>query len=130
MDNDGKNANCNFLLGVPSMSIWGSIYRVGKGCHHNVGYAPVQPLPPKIRRSWGHYGLLIFTVFSVLGQQQLDTCPLAGWPHLGGAPASCNLRSDLANPQSDEGFTVERGCSFLQNRQGCEQLCYWRRSST
>jgi hypothetical protein len=96
-------------------------------CHYNAVNAPVQLLHPKTCWSWGHYSLLTFTMISVLHQLQLDACPLVGQLHFERAPTTCNFRSDLPTPQLGRSFAVERGCSFLQNKQRYGLLCYWRR---
>jgi hypothetical protein len=61
-----------------NISTWGSIYMVVKACNYITGNAPVQLLCPKTRWSRGHYGILIFTLISVLDQLQADTCPSMG----------------------------------------------------
>jgi hypothetical protein len=96
-------------------------------CHYNAGNAPVQLLCPKTRWSRGHYGLLTFTMISVLDQLQLDVCPLVGQLRFERAPMTCNLWSDLSTPQLGRSFAVERGYSFLQNKRRYGLLCYWRR---
>jgi hypothetical protein len=96
------------------MSTWRPIYRVVKVYHYNAGNAPIQALRPKTQGSPDYYGLLIFTIIFVSDQLQLNTCSLAGRPHLGGALTARNLLDDLPIPQTGKSFAVER--VSLQNK--------------
>jgi hypothetical protein len=55
-------------------------------------------------------------MISMSDQPQLDTCPLAERPHLGGALIARDLWDDLPIPRPDKSFAAECGCFSLQNK--------------
>jgi hypothetical protein len=110
------------------MSTWGSIYKMVRTCRYNADNAPVQLLRPKTQRSRGHYGLLIFTIFSVSNQLWLDMCPLMGQLRLEGALMARDLCHVLLSIQPNETFAIHQGYPVLQKERRCKLLCHWQRS--